>query len=367
MNEWYRISEEDALDTPGVVVYRDRIKTNIDTLIESIDDVNRLRPHIKTHKSADVTRMLLDAGVRKFKCATLAEAEMLGAADAPDVLFAHQPVGPKLPLLRELTRRFPDTSYSTLVDNVTTAASLNAVFADGPPMPVFIDLNVGMDRTGVAPELALPLCRDVAALTHLVVKGLHAYDGHVRDADYGVRQARCDEIFARVVSLQEECERVSTKPLTIVAGGTPTYSIHRHRMNVECSPGTFIYWDKGYEDVLGEQHYLYAALVVSRVVSIPGEGLVCVDLGHKAIASESALEKRVSFLNAPGLKAVGHSEEHLVLEITDGAAYTVGDLLYGVPFHVCPTIALHDQATVVSDGRVVEHWHTTRHRSIEQQ
>ncbi|MEQ1912396.1 MAG: hypothetical protein ABMA15_26475 [Vicinamibacterales bacterium] len=117
----------------------------------------------------------------------------------------------------------------------------------------------------------------------------------------------------------------------------------------------------------GRRCLLYAALVVSRVVSIPGEGLVCVDLGHKAIASEGALEKRVSFLNAPGLEAIGHSEEHLVLEITDGAAYKVGDLLYGVPFHVCPTIALHDQATVVSGGRVVEHWHTARHRSIQQQ
>ena len=133
MSEWYRISEEDALDTPGVVVYRDRIKANIDTLTRSIDDVNRLRPHIKTHKSPDVTRMLLDAGVRKFKCATLAEAEMLGAAGAPDVLLAHQPVGPKLQLLRELTQSFRGTAFSTLVDNIATAASLNVVFAEEPP------------------------------------------------------------------------------------------------------------------------------------------------------------------------------------------------------------------------------------------
>ena len=364
MSEWYRIFEEDALNTPGVVVYRDRIKANIDTLIGSIDDVNRLRPHIKTHKWLDVTRMLLDAGVRKFKCATLAEAEMLGAAGAPDVLLAHQPVGPKLQLLRELTQSFRNTAFSTLVDNRATAASLNVVFAAEPRLAVFIDLNVGMDRTGIAPEAAVPLCRHVAALPHLVVKGLHAYDGHLRDADYGVRQARCDETFARVVSLQKACEHIVAVPLTIVAGGTPTYSIHRHRMNVECSPGTFIYWDKGYEDVLGEQHYLYAALVVTRVASIPREGLVCVDLGHKAIASESGLDKRVSFLNAPGLEAISHSEEHLVLQITDGATYQAGDLLYGVPFHVCPTIALHDKVTVISNGHVVEQWSTTRHRSI---
>lgn len=367
MSEWYRIANEDALDTPGVVLYRDRIKANIETLIASIDDVSRLRPHIKTHKSPDVTRMLLDAGVRKFKCATLAEAEMLGDAGAPDVLLAHQPVGPKVRLLRELTHRFPDTAFSTLVDNVATAASLNVAFEADASLAVFIDVNVGMNRTGIAPERVVPLCRDIAALTHLVVKGLHAYDGHLRDADYGVRQSRCDDIFARVVSLQKECEQIFDTPLTIVAGGTPTYSIHRLRMNVECSPGTFIYWDKGYEDVLGEQHYLYAALVVSRVASIPAPGLVCVDLGHKAIASEGALEQRVSFLNAPGLKAIGHSEEHLVLEITDGATYQVGDLLYGVPFHVCPTIALHDRASVISDGRVVDHWHTTRHRSLQQQ
>ena len=72
----------------------------------------------------------------------------------------------------------------------------------------------------------------------------------------------------------------------------------------------------------------------------------------------------MSFLNAPGLEPIGHSEEHLVLEITDGATYQVGDLLYGVPFHVCPTIALHDKVTVVSNGHVVEQWSTTRHRSL---
>src|SRR5664279_1715190 len=95
-SEWYLLKDIDAKDSPALVVYRERVLENINTLISMIDDVKRLRPHVKTHKSIDATRLLMDAGINKFKCATIAEAEMLGIAGAADVLLAYQPMGPKL-------------------------------------------------------------------------------------------------------------------------------------------------------------------------------------------------------------------------------------------------------------------------------
>src|SRR5687767_10696148 len=92
---WYNIQNIHELDTPALVVYPDRIKENLEILKGSIADLNYLRPHVKTHKSAEVTAMMLQAGIKKFKCATIAEAEMLGNEGAPDVLLAYQPVGPK--------------------------------------------------------------------------------------------------------------------------------------------------------------------------------------------------------------------------------------------------------------------------------
>ncbi|WP_332369303.1 hypothetical protein [Spirosoma telluris] len=127
---------------------------------------------------------------------------------------------------------------------------------------------------------------------------------------------------------------------------------------MECSPGTFIYWDKGYQMILPEQAFLPAALVVARVISLPEPSKICVDLGHKSIASEGELVGRVTFLNAPELKAVGQSEEHLVLEAGEGHSYNVGDVLYGIPNHVCPTVALYERAYTIEGGATTGEWLT---------
>jgi D-serine deaminase-like pyridoxal phosphate-dependent protein len=364
--DWYRIENIATLDSPALVVYPDRVRQNITTLVNSIDDVTRLRPHVKTHKSNEVTRMMLAAGIKKFKCATIAEAEMLATEGAPDVLLAYQPVGPKGERLASLTERFPNTTWACLVDNLSTAQELSSVFEKaGSSINLFIDLNVGMNRTGIVPEEAATLFEKCLPLKGITITGLHAYDGHLRDTDMHVRTRRCDEAFARVTKLQEEVLQKHNRNLAIVAGGTPTFSIHSKRKAIECSPGTFIYWDKGYEQILQEQHYLHAALVITRVVSLPAENVICTDLGHKGIASENPLPNRVFFLNAPELEPVGHSEEHLVLKTAAGKSYRVGDVLYGVPYHVCPTVALYDTVSAVSGHRVSEHWTTaSRKRKI---
>jgi D-serine deaminase-like pyridoxal phosphate-dependent protein len=313
-----------------------------------------------------VSGLMLKAGIKKFKCATIAEAEMLAVAGAPDVLLAYQPVGPKADRLHRLAQKFPGTKFSCLIDDVRTAQHLSAVFErSNQTIDVYIDLNVGMNRTGIVPESALHLFETCRPLNGIRLTGLHAYDGHLRDPNLAIRTEQCNEAFLRVKTLQFTIKNKFNTELKIVAGGTPTYSIHRTRKEIECSPGTFIYWDKGYEQILPEQHYLHAALVITRVISKPAEDTICVDLGHKAIASENPLLNRVSFLNAPDLQPVGHSEEHMVLKTTHGSNYSVGDVLYGVPYHVCPTIALHDEAVIVQDHDVITYWNNiSRKRKI---
>ena len=365
-DSWFVLQNAEVLDTPAVAVYPDRVIDNIKTLVNSIDDVKRLRPHVKTHKSAEVTAMMLAAGIKKFKCATISEAEMLGTVGAPDVLLAYQPVGPKAVRLADLVQRFPKTAFSCLIDNATTAKQLSDIFLERKKtIPVYIDLNVGMNRTGIIPNDALVLFKACEAFEGITIVGLHAYDGHLRDTDMSVRTQRCDEAFASVEKLQADIRKESGKTLTIVAGGTPTYSIHSKRKTIECSPGTYIYWDSGYASTLKEQDYKFAALVVTRVISKPAPGIICVDLGHKSIASENPLTSRVTFLNGGALQPTGHSEEHMVLKVEDGKEYAVGDVLYGVPYHICPTIALHDRVAFVEDQQVKGYWSTlSRNRKI---
>jgi D-serine deaminase-like pyridoxal phosphate-dependent protein len=363
---WYEITNVEALDTPSIVIYIDRVKKNIQTFVSSIDDVSRLRPHIKTHKSPEISAMMQEAGINKFKCATISEAEMLASIEAPDVLLAYQPVGPKANRLLTLTKKFPATRFSCLVDNPGTASHLSEIFsAEQTPLAMYIDLNVGMNRTGILPEDAMGLFEHCKNLPGVEIVGLHAYDGHIRDKDLRIRKQRCDESFSRVELLRQKIKASVNKDLTIIAGGTPTFSIHSKRKNIECSPGTFVYWDKTYEEILVEQHYLPAALVVTRVISKPSANVICVDLGHKAIASENALEKRVFFINAKDLQPIGHSEEHMVFAVKDGEQFQIGDILYGIPYHICPTVALYDKTTIVENRRVVKHWETTaRNRRI---
>ena len=364
--EWYKINNVDVLDTPALAVYLDRVKKNIQTLIQSVDDVKRLRPHIKTHKSPEVTGLMLDKGVNKFKCATVAEAEMLALAGAPDVLLAYQPVGRKGHRLLSLIQKYPQTKFSCLIDNEHTAAELSETFSKAQlRIDVYIDLNVGMNRTGIIPEDAFTLYKKCTSLKGINIVGLHAYDGHIRDKDFNDRTKRCDEAFAKVTELQQKIIAADGKKLTIVAGGSPTFSIHAQRKEIECSPGTFAYWDKGYAQILSEQNFIPAALVVTRVISKPAPNIICIDLGHKSIASENSLPDRVSFLNAINLRPIGHSEEHMVLQVDNGEEFQVGDILYGIPYHVCPTVALHDRSAIVENNMFVKHWETSsRNRRI---
>ena len=359
---WFEIKNINELDSPALVVFPQRVKHNIQLAIDMIGDVSRLRPHIKTNKSPDVARLMLNAGITKFKCATIAEAEMLAQCKAPDVLLAYQPLGPKLNRFISLIKKYRTTKFSCLTDNRVAADEQATAFSSSDlVVPVFIDLNVGMNRTGISPdEKAIQFAKHCSTLKGIAVAGLHAYDGHIRDIDFEMKKQKCNEAFAAVEELNEKL-----KLPVIIMGGSPAFSVHCKRKNIECSPGTFVYWDKGYTDLCPEQKFLPAIVLVTRIISLPSENKICTDLGHKSVAAENDITRRVFFLNVEGLKPISQSEEHLVLETNEGATYKVGDIFYGLPYHVCPTVALYDSAYTIEKGLVTGEWkNVARDRKI---
>ena len=358
VNQWYEILDIEKIDSPALVVFPDRVKENILTAIRMTGDISRLRPHMKTNKSPDVARLMMDAGITKFKCATIAEAEMLAMCDAPDVLLAYQPLGPKLERFIQLIRKYPGTSFSCLCDNMTAAREQSEAFSGNDlEVAVYMDLNVGMNRTGIIPgKEAITLYEYLAASPGIRVEGLHAYDGHLRDKDIQIRKAECDKAYSHVELLKAELLIKGLPMPKIIAGGSPSFPIHARRENIECSPGTFVYWDKGYSDLCPEQDFNPATVLITRVISSPAPGKICTDLGHKSVAAENEISRRVFIMNRKGLRAVSQSEEHLVLENTGDEHFTPGDILYCLPYHICPTVALYERVFTIENGRMTGEW-----------
>lgn len=347
-----------TIDSPALLVFPSLVKKNIAEMIRMAGDVNRLRPHIKTHKTAEGIRLMVDAGISKFKCATIAEAELLAMNQAKDVLLAHQPVGPKVDRLLQLVFKYPETRFSCITDDVNISRELGEAFhSQALTLDIYIDINVGMNRTGIAPDAsALELYEALIQINGIHFMGLHVYDGQHRQSDPAARETACDEAFQAVYGLIGLMESKGYPRPFIIAGGSPSFSVHAKKMDRDCSPGTNIFWDRGYGLICPEQDFVPAVHILTRVISLPAANRICLDLGHKAVASENELTKRVFFPAHPELKAVSQSEEHLVLETAPGHAFLPGDILIGIPYHICPTVALHETLIAIEGDNIVGEW-----------
>ncbi len=356
-NPWYLIHNLSLADSPALIFYKDRIRENIRRMITMAGGVRRLMPHVKTHKTKEIVEMYIHEGILKFKCATIAEAEMLGKAGAKEVLIAYQPVGPKINRIRKLMEKFSKTAFSVIVDNPESLKQYDKTMSALSVKPeVFIDLNVGMDRTGVKPgKQAEMLFEEGLHCKNIKMVGLHAYDGHIHDSNLAKRETHCHDAFKTVYELKSLLEEKFRIKLRLIAGGTPTFPIHATNPETICSPGTPVLWDYGYMEAFPDLDFLPAALLITRVISKPAGNMVCLDLGYKAVASENPLP-RVKFLNVRESLPVSHSEEHLVVQVPERNKIQIGDIFYAIPKHICPTVALYDSAYIVADNQITDSW-----------
>lgn len=356
-SDWMKIENEAEAPSPGLLVFPDRVEENLRRMIACAGGPARLRPHIKTHKLPQIVALQAGLGITKCKCATIAEAEMAAGAGAAEVMIATQLVGPNLSRLLGLQRAFPQIVFSTITDDAGAVAALDrAAQAADATIEVLVDLDVGMGRTGIEPGPgAVALYRLIATARGLRVGGLHAYDGHLRQPVFADRLAAAAAGVARVEALREDLLRQGLPVPRVVWGGTPTFPVHVRRPDVECSPGTCVLWDASYAAQVPDLDFLHAAVLLTRVISRPAANRLCLDLGHKAVASEMS-PPRVVFPELPDASAVMHSEEHLVVATAHAARFPVGSALYGIPWHICPTVALHDRVGVVRGRRLVDYW-----------
>jgi D-serine deaminase-like pyridoxal phosphate-dependent protein len=351
------------IESPGLIVYPNIVAKNIAYVLSLVDNnPHRLRPHIKTHKTQEVNEMMLQAGIYKFKCATIAEAELLALSKAQDVLLSMQPTGTTLGRLIKLIQNYPNTQFSCLLDDLEAATEIqDHCIQENIHLNVFIDLNVGMHRTGILPDEASLLIDYIDSASNLSLKGLHAYDGHIRDEDLETRKQHAFVDLRSFRKLVAELDR----ELELVVGGTPSFLVHCQNPSYVCSPGTFVFFDAGYAKLYPANSIEFAVEIVARIISKPSPTTICLDLGHKSVAPENPIQNRVRFIDHPAWNLISQSEEHGIVEVGIDEKLTIGEVIRMIPYHICPTVALHQSLQVIENETCTGNWEVkARNRKI---
>lgn len=357
-DQTYRISHiEDAL-TPALVVYPEAISSNIEETLRLLNgDASRWRVHIKTAKLDYTLRMLVERGVRNFKCATTRELLVACRSGAKDVLVAYPMVGANARRVREIAEAFPQVRVSVLAENEEQVRQWRS-----SSVGVFLDLNPGMNRTGIEQNH----CAEVVGLVRAVRDaelefcGLHYYDGHYGGVAEPERTAAAHAGYDNLLRVVSEVEGSGANVPEVITAGTPTlpcslaYPGFRGQKFVHrVSPGTVTYNDATSLAQLPADYRLRpAVLVLTRVVSRPRKGVVTCDAGHKAVSADAGVPTCV-VVGHPELTPLSPSEEHLPMGVAgDAAGPEVGEALYLLPRHVCPTVNNFDCALVVRNGQI---------------
>lgn len=352
------------LDTPCLVVHKSKLKQNIDEMASYARERGiSMRPHQKTHKSAEVGKMQIEAGAIGITCAKIGEAEALVDAGVSDNVFlAYQIVGPKK--IARLLKLMDRATVSVAVDSVEVAQSLSeACAAAGKTLDVIIEMNTGLNRAGILPgEETERLAEEVAAMPGLRLKGIMTHEGHVAKAmDEGELDGYGQDAGQAMI---ETAQRLRDKgiPVDVVSVGSTPGSFSTTKVDgiTEMRPGTYVFYDNAIFRFgrIGPERC--ALRILSTVISRPSPDRAVIDAGSKTLAMDSAPPGRKGhgyIVEAPDAIIARVSEEHGVVEFPDGnSTLAVGDVIEIIPNHVCPTVNLQDELFAVDDDGSIEVW-----------
>ena len=368
MNNIYTFAEQDEIISPQLVVYPALIRENIRRMIGLAGGPERLCPHLKTHKMAAVTKMLLSEGISKCKCATIAEAEMATDAGMKTIVLAYPLVGPNIARFLALSAAYPDVVFYAIGDDTGAVEALSEkAQGAGWVASLLMDVDMGQHRTGVALDAVVEKYLAWNGLPGIAMSGMHCYDGHRHESDLNERDAEVAKVDPVIDRLKRAIIEAGAECAFLVYGGTPSFPCHQAQTDGFLSPGTCVLHDAGYRDAFPDLSFVPAATVLTRVVSRPSACTFTLDIGVKAIAADPPIP-RCEIVGFEDAETVMQNEEHLVLRVPPERADDIppiGTVLYAIPTHVCPTSALYPQAAAVEDGHLIAWWDVTaRNRRI---
>jgi D-serine deaminase-like pyridoxal phosphate-dependent protein len=321
------------LDTPSLYVDLDVLERNIQEMQKQCRSWKvGLRPHTKTHKIPEIAQMQLAAGAVGITVAKIGEAEVL---PGHDVLIAYPLMPEKLPRLQQLsqTRR-----VTVAIDSLEAAKSLKGV-------RTLVEIDVGVGRCGAqTPEQAVEIAKACSDF-----QGLFYWPSWLDDAGFKAACAKVDATLEALKAAGLESKIVSGGS---TPGATKTPLVPK---TTEIRPGTYVFYDASSLEAKCCLESDCALRVLTTVVSTAVPGQCLIDAGSKTFSSDAT--------RGPG--TFGHfvgrpwtmrkmNEEHGYVEVGDRAR--VGEKVWVIPSHVCPTVNLHDEVWYGRDGRVEGSW-----------
>ncbi len=361
----YTIENAEELISPQLIYYKDLFEANLDQIIKMAGGTDRLWPHVKTHKSLDMTKLQVSKGIKRFKCAQLAEVEMVCMAGAESAVLAMAPTGKVPERMYAMQQAYPATQIFGIIDceyhlemYQKAAAKLDTTFS------LLLDINMGMDRTGIPTADAGAFYKKAAGADGVKMYGFHCYDGNRHESDPGERQDFVDRDDGKVLELREHLQKEGFAVPYVIFGGSPSFPCHLKHTGegIYYSLGTSFINDIGYCRGFPDMAMLPAAAVLCHVISHPAQGVFTLDLGYKGIAGDPPMEKRGTIIGVDHCTAIMQNEEHYVFRMDSGyedARPAVGSALYVIPFHVCPCAVLYPEIKIASGGRIVDTWPVT--------
>ncbi|SES91097.1 DSD1 family PLP-dependent enzyme [Variovorax sp. OV084] len=349
----------DAIDTPALVLDLDAFERNLARMAEALRGSGvRLRAHAKCHKTPEIALRQIALGATGICCQKVSEAAVFVEAGISDVLVTNQVMGEtKLRHLAALARR---ARMGVLVDHPQQVQALVAVAqAEDVTLDVYVEVNVGANRCGVAPgEEAVRLAQQIAAGAPLRFMGLHCYHGpaqHLRAPQDRAAAIAAAAEAARTTRAAIEACGIAVERVT--GAGTGSF-LHERDSGVfnEIQAGSYVFMDRDYGDNQRGEHdiaFEHALFVRTTVMSRVTPERAIVDAGLKASSVDSGMP---TVWQRPDLRYVKAADEHGALATPDAAALSLGDQLMLVPGHCDPTVNLYDDLVCVRGERVEALW-----------
>lgn len=356
-----------ALNTPALVVDVEALDRNIARMADvAAASGLKLRPHAKTHKSADIARRQIAAGAVGVCCAKLGEAEALTAAGVEGILITSPVVGePAVERLIGLAGKAP--TLMAACDHPHAVAAIGAgARAAGVRLTLLVDIDPGIRRTGVAsPEAALALARQIDAHPALVFGGLQFYCGAEQHIE--AYAARRDAVVGRMQRLTDAIAALTADglaPPIVTGGGTGTHAIDAELgVLTELQVGSYVFMDRQYNDcALTEadaRPFETALMIDVRVISANHPAMVTVDAGLKAMATEAGPPPILAGAPAGASYRFMGDEHGAILPPQGAAPPQLGERVTLAAPHCDPTVNLYDAYHVVRGDTLEAIWPVT--------